>query len=312
MYDTIIIGAGAAGLTAALYTARRNLKTLILSKDIGGQTAVATEIENYPGVIDQPNGFELMQTFKKQAEKFGAEIKHEGVTEIKKNKDIFSVKTDKNSYSAKTVILAFGLTPRELGVPGEDKLKGRGVAYCATCDGPLFKNKTVAVVGGGNSALDAADYLSGLAKKVYLIHRRDEFRAEAILQKKVKQAKNIELVLNSEIQEIKGSNKVESIKLSSQDEEIQVDGVFIEIGYQAKTDWLKNLVKLNSKGEIITDENCRTSTPGIFAAGDVTDAPYKQIVISAGEGAKAALQAHKYIQQKSPTENNEVPDWGQR
>jgi len=282
-------------------------------------------------------GFELMQTFKTQAEKFGAEIKQELVSEIQNHKDNFTVKTNSNSYQTKTVILAFGLSPRELGVPGEDKLKGRGVAYCATCDGPFFKNKTVAVIGGGNSALDAADYLSEITKKVYLIHRRDEFRAESVLQKKVEQAKNIEIILNSEIAEIKGKDKVESIVIKNNvgadcnppshviknivgidrnqsdcNPPIKIDGVFIEIGYQAKTDWLKNLVKLNAKGEIITDENCCTSIPGIFGAGDVTDAPYKQIVISAGEGAKAALQAHKYIQQKSPKENNEVPDWGGR
>lgn len=312
MYDTIIVGAGAAGLTTAIYAARRNLKTLVLSKDIGGQTATATQIENYPGVLDQPNGFTLMQNFKKQAESFGAEIKYGVVFGIKKVKEFFQVNTDRNSYSTKTVILAFGLTPRELGVPGEDKFKGKGVAYCATCDAPLFKDKVVAVVGGGNSALDAADLLSGIAQKAYLIHRRDEFTSEAVLQQKVEQAQNIERVLNSEIVKIKGGKKVESIIIknnqSSQMKEVEVDGIFVEIGYEAKTAWLKGLVKLNERGEIITDENCRTSVPGVFAAGDVTDAPYKQIVISAGEGAKAALQTFKFIQQEEDL--NEVPDWG--
>ena len=321
-YDTIIIGAGAAGLTAGLYAARRNLKTLIISKDVGGQTAIATEIENYPGVIDEPNGFQLMQKFQKQAEGFGAEIKYQAVVSIEKSKKDFKIKTDKNSYTAKTIILAFGLTPRELNVPGEEKLKGKGVAYCATCDGPLFKEKTIAIVGGGNSALDAADLMSSIAKKVYLIHRRNEFTAESVLQKKVlaksesasggKQAKNITTILNSEIKKINGQARVESVVVANTQEKntkiINLDAVFIEIGYQAKTDWLKDLIKLNPQGEIITDENCRTNVPGIFAAGDVTDAPYKQIVISAGEGAKAALQAYAYIQKNQGLD--ETPDWG--
>jgi len=303
MYDTIIVGAGPAGLTAAIYASRRNLKTLVLSKNIGGQASLAAEIENYPGVLNKPSGFELMQNFKTQAENLGAEIKYEGVNKIEKDNSNFKVTADQNIYQAKTVILALGLAHRELEVKGEEKLKGRGVAYCATCDGPLFKNKTVAVVGGGNSALDAADYLSGLAKNVYLIHRRDKFSAESIREKKVRQSKNITIFLNVIVKEIKGQNKVESIivedlKDKSQ-QELKLNGLFIEIGYQAKTGWLKNIINLNDKGEIITDENCCTSAPGVYAAGDVTDAPYKQIIISAGEGAKVALQAHQYLQQKT-------------
>ncbi|MBU4331954.1 thioredoxin-disulfide reductase [Patescibacteria group bacterium] len=311
-YDAIIVGAGAAGLTAGLYAARRNLKTLILSKDIGGQTAVATEIENYPGVPDEPNGLLLMQKFRQQAESFGAVIQSGEVKSIKPQNNVFIVKTHKTNHKTKTVILAFGLIPRKLGVPGEKKFTGKGVVYCATCDGPLFRNKIVAVAGGGNSGLDAADFLAGIAKQVYLIHRRDKFRAEAVLQKKIQRAKNVKIILNSAIKKINGKDKVESIivaetkKGSSQ--EIKVDGVFVEIGYEAKTDWLEGLIKLNEKNEIVTDENCQTNVPGIFAAGDVTDAPYKQIVISAGEGAKAALQAYGYIQHKGGTK--EEPDWG--
>lgn len=312
IYDVVIIGAGAAGLTAGLYASRRNLKTLILSKDLGGQTAIATEIENYPGVLEKPNGFALMQIFKKQAEGFGALIKLESAAAINSQKDKFSIKTEKSNYQAKTIILAFGLSHRELGVPGEKELRGRGVAYCATCDAPFFKRKTVAVVGGGNSALDAADLLSGLAKQVYLVHRGDKFSGETVLQEAVKKAKNIEILLNSRIKEIKGKDKVETaiIETSAKSQELKIDGIFIEIGYEAKTGWLKNLIKLNKRKEIITDENCRTSYPGIFAAGDVTDAPYKQIIISAGEGAKAALQTYNYLKQKEGLKD--APDWGKR
>ena len=327
MYDTIIIGAGAAGLTAGLYTSRRNLKTLILSKDLGGQTAIATEIENYPGVLGQPNGAKLMQDFKKQAESFGAEIKLELVKSVNPpahrslgaggSKGVFQIKTEKNNYQTKTIILAFGLSHRTLNIPGEKELTGRGVAYCATCDAPLFKQKTVAIVGGGNSALDAAELLSGIAKKVFLIHRKNKFTAEAVLQKNIQKAKNIQVLLNSQITEIKGQAKVESIIVNprinsgGQTKEIKTDAVFIQIGYVPKTSWLKDLIKLNKSGEIITDENCRASHPGIFAAGDVTDAPYKQIIISAGEGAKAALQAYDYIQRNGGLKK-ESPDWGRR
>jgi len=311
IYDTIIIGAGAGGLTAGLYASRRNLKTLIISKDLGGQTAIATEIENYPGVLGQPNGAKLMQDFKKQATSFGAEIKLESVTQIKAEKKQFLVKTEKAEHQTQTIILAFGLSHRELGVKGEKDFVGKGVAYCATCDAPFFKNKRVAVVGGGNSALDSAELLSDIAKKVYLIHRRENFTAESVLQREVGEAENIEVLLNSEIKEIKGKDKVSSIIVTnvSGRTEFKIDGVFIQIGYAPKTSWLKKLVKLNKYSEVITDENCQTSHPGIFAAGDVTDAPYKQIVISAGEGAKAALQAYDYIKHNGGLKK-ETPDWG--
>ncbi len=313
IYDTIIIGAGAAGLTAAIYSARRNLKTLVLSKDIGGQTNLANEIENYPGIINQPSGFELMQTFRQQAESFGAVIKLESVLGIKPETDFFKVKTGQNEYQTKTIILAFGLDHKKLGASGEDKFVGRGVAYCAICDGPLFRNKIVAVVGGGNSSLDAAIFLSGIAKMVYLIHRRDSFKAEALLEKKVREAKNIEIIFDSEVKEIKGDEIARSIMVKDKEgteKEIEVDGVFVEIGYEATTDWLADLIKLNNKKEIIIDGSAKTSLDGIFAAGDVTNAPHKQIVISAGEGARAALEVYEYLKQKEGLA--EAPDWGRR
>ncbi len=313
-YDVVIVGGGAAGLTAAIYTSRRALKTLIISKDIGGQAALTNEIENYPGVglID---GFDLMNRFLEDAKKFGAEFKSGEVKEIeKKGEGDFLVKTTVGDFKAAAVILAFGLTPRDLGVPGEEEFKGKGVSSCATCDGPLYKGKVVAVVGGGNSALDAAEYLSRIAKKVYLIHRRDQFRGDEILVERVKSKDNIELVLNSKVKEIKGEERVKSIVVvdvndESKEREIEVDGVFVEIGHVAKTKWLGDLVEYDERGQIKTNKNCETKTPGIFAAGDVTDIEYKQIIISGGEGAKAALQAYKYLQQTKGIKGAGI-DWG--
>lgn len=315
IYDTIIIGGGAAGLTAAIYAARRTLKTLVISQDIGGQAATTTHIENYPG-YDLVDGAALMQKFQQQAEKFGADFTYEEVTKIDKlNDGNFKIKTSANEYLSKTLILAFGLTRQKLGVPGEEKLAGKGVAYCATCDAPLYKGKTVAVVGGGNSALDAALLLSKISPKVYIIHRRDEFRGDEILVNKIKNAKNIELVLNSKPAEIKGDKLVESIVVSdvsdeSKQREIKVRGVFVEIGLVAKPDIIKGLVDLDKKNQVITTKDGATSYSGIFAAGDITDIQYKQVVISAGEGAKAALQAYKYLQGKKGAAVG--IDWGMK
>jgi thioredoxin-disulfide reductase len=298
MYDVIIVGAGPAGLTAGIYTSRRNLKTLILSRDLGGQVTTTPYVENYPG-FESIEGFKLMQLFEKQVKGFGVEIKYEEVIKIKPKKKTFIVETKKNKYESKTVILAFGKTPRNLNVPGEKEFSGKGISYCATCDGPLFKNKVVAVIGGGNSALDAAIMLSEIAKKVYLIHRRDEFRGFEYLVEEVKKKKNVELVLSHVAVEFKGdkvlrSMIIESVKTKER-KELKVNGVFIEIGSEVKTDFVKDLVKLDKNNHIIINNNCETSHPGIFAAGDVTNTPFKQIVVAAGEGAKAGLNVYNYI-----------------
>ena len=311
MYDVIIIGAGAAGLTAAIYTSRRALKTLVISKDVGGQASMSSHIENYPGV-GLINGVDLMLKFKTQAEQFGASFVFGQVGEIKKEKDKFIIRANGDIYEAGSLILAFGLTPRDLGVPGEEKFRGKGISYCATCDAPFFRNKTVAVVGGGNSALDAALLLSKIAAKVYLVHRRDEFKGEENLVGQVKENDKIELVLSSGVREVKGDKLIESIIVEDKDnnkKEIMVNGIFVEIGHEVKADFIRSLVKLNEKNEIIIDSNCQTSEPGIFAAGDVTDIEYKQIVISAGEGAKAALSAYQYLQNKTGKKGAGI-DWG--
>jgi thioredoxin-disulfide reductase len=310
IYDIIIIGGGPAGLTAGLYASRRTLKTLIITKDLGGQASLSHEIENYPGVgvID---GISLMNKFSEQAKSFGCQIEFQEVKKVSQPGNNFIVETEKQKFEAQALILAFGLQPRDLAVKGEKEHVGRGVSYCATCDGPLFKNKTVAVIGGGNSALEAAEYLAKIAAKVYLIHRREQFRGEEVVLEQVKNDKKVEMVSSSEVVEIKGSQFVESIVIKnnghSELKEIKVNGVFVEIGYSAKTEFIKDLVKVNEAGEIITDKNTVTSQPGVFSCGDVTDSSYKQVVISAGEGAKAALEAYKYLMLK----NGEriLPDW---
>jgi len=305
MYDLIIIGAGPAGITAGIYAARRNLRVLLISRNIGGQVALTSEIENYPG-FEHITGFELVTKFKKQAEKWDIEFKFEEVVSIKKAKNEFTVNTfNKNKYQASALILAFGLAPRELGVPGEKKFKGKGVTYCATCDGPLYRGKTIGIVGGGNSALEAAEYMSKIAKKIYLIHRSDEFRADPALLLPVQKIKNVEFYCDSQIKEIKGDKTVRSVVLSDSHsqkvEELKLGGLFIEIGYESQVDWLKGFVKLNKRGEVIVDRDTQTSVKGVFGAGDCTDTQYKQIVISAGDGAKSALQAYKYISASGET-----------
>lgn len=292
------------------------LKTLTLAKNIGGQAALAKNVENYPGV-DSISGLDLILKMKEQAEKFGAEIKFEEVVGVDKKNGNFIVKTNSAKYESKAVVLAFGLTPRDLGVPGEKNYIGKGVSYCATCDAPFFKNKTVAVVGGGNSAIDAALVLAKIAKKVYLIHRREGFRAEETLICQMNGAKKIEQVLNAVVKEIRGAEflkeaVVADVKDETKTTVLELDGIFVEIGLMPKTEWIKDLVKLDERGQISAGKDGSTSVPGIFAAGDVSDVAYKQIVIAAGEGATAALSAHKYIFSQGGGNGNEASpfDWG--
>jgi thioredoxin reductase (NADPH) len=312
VYDVIIIGAGAAGLTAAIYTRRKLLSTLVISVDIGGQTLLTEHIENYPGYTGL-SGPKLMQIMYEQALNFGAEFIMGRVEGVEKVGDNFKVTlSNGENYEGKTLILAFGKVPRKLGIPGEDKFVGRGVHTCATCDAPLMKNKIVAVIGGGNSALEAAELLSKFANKVYLIHRRDQFRADEITVEKVKQCKNVEFVLNTIPIEIKGNDKVQSLIVENvntkERKEISLDSVFVEIGYETKVDFVKHLVKVNENNEIITNDFAETSCPGIFAAGDITNKPYKQTITAAGEGAIAGLSAYNYLMKKSGKPSVKV-DW---
>ena len=317
MYDVIIVGGAGAGLTAGIYAARRALKSLIITANVGGQALETDKVENYPGYL-RISGPKLMENFQKQAMKSGAEIVFGSATEIKEENKEFVVKSDNTKYRSKSIILAFGKTPKSLDVQGENKFVGKGVSYCTTCDLPLYKNKTVAIVGGGNSALEGALYGSKIAKKVYLIHRRDEFRGFECLAEQMKKEKNVELVLNSVVEKINGDEKVKSVVVkdlrTNKTKELVVDGIFIEIGLEVKTDFVKDLVKLDEKGQIVINNLCETYypntdriRPGIFAAGDVTNIPFKQIVVSAGEGCKAALQAYTYIH--GIKESGVTADW---
>jgi thioredoxin reductase (NADPH) len=312
MYDVVIIGGASAGLTAAMYTSRQGLRTLVITKDIGGQAILTNDIENYPG-FGHIGGFDLMSKFEKQAKVFGAEFAYEEVVSVIEDEpSCITIKTaNNNDYSCCVLILAFGKTPRDLNVPGEKELKGRGVSYCAVCDGPFFKNKTVAVVGAGEHALEAAVYLKELASRVYIVHRTDKPIGSEETINSLDQ-NNVSFVASSVVKAINGDSKVESLVIDNSktksESKLDIDGVFVEMGYVAKTDIVKDIVQLNANKEIIVDKYCATSTEGIFAAGDVTDVPYKQAIISAGQGATAALSAYNYIQRLKGRPNVKY-DW---
>lgn len=299
-YDVVVVGAGIAGLTAAIYASRQKLRTLIIAKDIGGQLNITPAIENYPG-FKVVSGSELIQRIYDQVQALGVEILFDEVVGIEDSEGIFLVKTkDGYEFTSETVILAFGKTPREMNVPGERELKGRGVSYCAICDAPLFQNKRVAVVGWGPQAFEAVSLLCRYNNYVYLIHRgRSKLELEKIPEKC---RERFEEYPETIVREVRGDAKVRSIVLESLENgkiwELEVDGVFVELGYEMKTEWLRGFVELSREGEIIVDMLGRTSREGVFAAGDVTNIPYKQAVISAGQGAIAALSAYNYIQEK--------------
>jgi len=302
MYELIIVGAGPAGMTAAVYAARKRLNILLISDDVGGQPITTVGIENYMGYqfIEGP---ELMQKFEEQVRQFPSDVKVQVGQKAESLSRIdggFEIKTDKGEiHRAKAVIFATGKRPRKLNVPGEKEFLGRGVTYCAICDGPLFAGENVAVIGGGNSALEAAEDMIRIAQHVYLISLTP-LTGDQILIDKVTGANNLTVFVEREILEIKGKGRVEGIKIrdlrSKQEKEFDVGGVFIEIGLIPNSEAIKAITTLNRIGEV--EVNCANETdePGLFAAGDVTNVPEKQIVVAAGEGAKAALQAHRYLQ----------------
>lgn len=303
MYDLIIIGGGPAGITAGVYAARKRLKTLILTQDIGGQMAWSSDVENYPG-FSMISGADLVEKFENHIEQFRdvleLRLTNKGVTEIDKNKTYFSVKTGEGiSEHSRSVIIAGGRVPKSLGIKGEKEFLNRGVSYCAWCDGPIFKNKDIAIIGGGNSALDTAINIERSVKSIVMINPTSELTGDKILIDKVTNAQDIRVLNNTEIISINGDKFVNSITVKPVDknkpEDLKLSGVFIEIGSIPATDYLKSLLKLNDRGEIVVDKYNMSSVEGLYAAGDITDIEEKQIVTAAGEGAKAAIMASKYI-----------------
>ncbi len=300
MKDLIIIGAGPAGLTASIYGIRAGLDLLVLEKlTPGGQVMNTYEIENYPGFVDPIPGWELVSAMENQAKRLGAEIKSGDVLSIEKSDSNFIVKLKNGEeLESKTVIAASGANYKKLGVPGEDKFIGRGVSYCATCDGAFFKDRITAVIGGGNSALEEADFLTKFASKVILIHRRDEFRGVKLLQDRVLSNDKIEPVYDTIVKSINGNEAVETITLvnkkTDQEKELTTDGVFIFVGLDLNTGYLPEDV-LNEMGEVKIDNQKSTPVPGLFAAGDIGEASRRQVVTAAADGATAALSAYDYI-----------------
>lgn len=299
MYDLIIVGAGPAGITAGVYAARKQMRTLIISIDVGGQAAWSGDVENYTG-YQFITGPELATKFEEHVRRYGIELREgEQVTGLRKENAAVLVESERDTYSAKAVIVASGKRSRELGVPGEKEFKNRGLTYCATCDGPLFKGKNVAVIGGGNSALDAALQLMNIADHVSLVNINSELNGDVVMGEKVKHSGKVTVLNNTRITRVLGKSMVEAIDVvrNGREEKIPVEGVFVEIGLIPNSEFAGILEK-NEKGEIRVDGYNRTNIPGIFAAGDVTDVPEKQIIIAAGEGSKAMLGAFRYISQK--------------
>jgi len=296
MNDLIIIGAGPAGITASVYAARKKMDLLVITKDIGGQAAWSGDIQNYTG-YQFISGPELAAKFEEHMRKFDIALKeNEEVKEVEKKDDIVYVKTDKDLYQAKTAIIASGKRSRELNIPGEKEFRNKGLTYCATCDGPLFSGKDVAVIGGGNSALDATLQLIKIARHIYLINNTSSLGGDAIMREKIEAAKSVTILNNAQVTEIFGERLVKGIKIKSQnkDQTLLVEGVFVEIGLIPNSDFAIGIEK-NKLGEIKVNCHNETNISGIFAAGDVTDVPEKQIIIAAGEGAKACLSAFHYL-----------------
>ena len=302
MYDIIIVGAGPAGLTASIYACIARKKVLILEKGVyGGQIVNAHNIKNYPG-FEEISGYDYATKLYSQAKNLGPDIKFEEVIDIFDNKDTKEVKTNKGNYFGKSAIIATGATNRKLGLNNEDKLLGKGISYCATCDGTFYKDKIVTITGGGNSAIDDALYLSNIVKKLYVIYRKKDFRIESVNLDRLKKKDNVEFILDTNITDIKGDEKLESITIknneTNEEKELKVDGLFIAIGHIPVSDMCNNLVKTNESGYIIANEDCTTEVDGIFVAGDIRIKDIRQLTTACSDGTVAALNACKYLSKK--------------
>ena len=299
-FDVIIIGGGPAGYTAALYAARANLTAMVIEKFApGGQMATTEIVENYPGFVEGINGFELGMQMKKGAERFGVKTKLAEVKSVELDKNPKLIHTSKDTFQAKTIILALGAYPRELGLPNERNLRGRGVSYCATCDGMFYKDKTVVIVGGGNTAVADAIFLAKICKKVYLVHRRDELRASKTYMESLEKTENIEFIWSSEVVEILADEFVTGVKVKSRNDDsvrmVACDGIFVAIGNVPNTELFNGQVELDEAGYVPADETTRTNIPGVFAVGDMRNKPLRQIVTAVADGAVASKYAEEYI-----------------
>lgn len=298
-----IIGSGPAGLTAAIYTSRALLDTVIIGgQEVGGQLMQTTDVENFPGFPEGVQGPELMDKMIKQAERFGAKLIKEKAIEIDIDVQPFVIKTATQTFTAESVILAMGADHKHLGLESEERLKGKGVSYCATCDGFFFKGKDIAVVGGGDSAMEEATFLTKFANKVYVVHRSEKLRASQIMQEKARNNPKIEFVLNSEVKKVLGEQKVDGLKLynnqTQQESTLPVQGLFVAVGLVPNTEFIKGKVELDERGYIVTHKAYETSVPGLFVAGDVHDHEYRQAITAAGFGCAAALKAERYLHHK--------------
>ncbi len=299
--NVIIIGSGPAGLTAALYTARANLNPLLITgNEIGGQVSITNEVENYPGFPDGTTGPELVQLMQKQAERFGTRIEINEVIEVDfAQGSPFRIKTHSQEYQATSVIVCTGATPRRLGVPGEEAMIGKGVSFCATCDGFFFRGRDVVVVGGGDSALEEGIFLTRFANSVRVIHRRDQLRAGAILQRRARENQKISFVWDTVVEEIAGNGAVQKVKLKNvktgEQSELATDGVFVYIGHIPNSWLFKDQLEMDEAGYLITDKFMHTSVPGVFAAGEIQDSHFRQVATSVGQGCAAAIECEKWL-----------------
>lgn len=299
IHQLIVVGGGIGGCTAAMYARRYGLEALLLEKGApGGQTMMASLVENYPGFPGGISGVELAERVRRQAEETGVQFANDAVLGLEPQGNGWQVRGENNSYTAPAIILALGAAPRRLQVPGEARLLGRGVSYCAICDGFFYRNQPVAVVGGGNAAVDEALYLAGIAAQVYLIHRRHELRAEAYLQERAFARENLEILWDRVVVEMVGESELESLRLrnvrTEEESSLTVEGVFVAIGHEPETQWLEGQLELEN-GFIVTDALMRTSQPGVFAAGDVRNTPLRQITTAVGDAAVAAYSAYQHI-----------------
>ena len=300
IFDTVILGGGPAGYTAALYAARANFSVLLLEKLApGGQMATTDVIDNYPGFPEGIHGFDLAVKMKESAERFGVQTKLAEVVEAELTGEIKEIKTKKETFFARTVVLATGARPRELGLPGERELRGRGVSYCATCDGMFYRGKIAAVVGGGNTAAADALYLSRICEKVYLIHRRDTLRAQKAYLAPLEQAENVELIWNSRVEALLYQDTLTGLRVkhtvSGEEQELLCDGLFVAVGYLPETGLFQDQLELSEAGYVKADETTRTSLPGVYAVGDLREKPLRQVITAAADGAVAVHCMEEYL-----------------